>query len=231
MRLLLIEDNVRLGQATTRSLVKAGFAVDLFETVEDGWHAWRSVSYDVVILDIMLGRDSGLDLLAQARGAGLRTPVLMLTALGSVDQRVQGLERGADDYLVKPFAIEELVARLRALGRRPVLAAGLLRFGALEYDQSAREIRVGEGRLVLSRGESVVLERFLRHPDRVVTKAQLGDSLHSLDQDYTDNSIQVHVHRVRRKMADLGADVTIRALRGLGYMAVRLDRGAASAGP
>ncbi len=230
MRLLLIEDNHRLGEATTRSLVKAGFAVDFFETVEDGWHTWRSVSYDVVILDIMLGRDSGLDLLAQARGAGLRTPVLMLTALGSVDQRVQGLERGADDYLVKPFAIEELVARLRALGRRPVLAAGLLRYGALEYDQGAREIRVGETRMALSRGESIVLERFLRHPDRVVTKAQLGDSLHSLDQDYTDNSIQVHVHRVRRKMAELGADVTIRALRGLGYMAVRLDAGAVSAG-
>jgi DNA-binding response OmpR family regulator len=222
MRALLIEDNVRLGEATTRSLVKFGFTVDLFDTFEDGWHAWRSMTYDVVILDIMLGRDSGLDLLAQARGAGLRTPVLMLTALGSVDQRVQGLERGADDYLVKPFAIEELVARLRALGRRPVLAAGLLRYGALEYDQGAREIRVGEARLALSRGESIVLERFLRHPDRVVTKTQLGDSLHSLDQDYTDNSIQVHVHRVRRKMSELGADVTIRALRGLGYMAVRL---------
>jgi len=152
--------------------------------------------------------------------------VLMLTALGSVDQRVQGLERGADDYLVKPFAIEELVARLRALGRRPALTADVLRHGDLEYDQDAREIRVGEARLPLSRGESIVLERFLRHPDRVVTKAQLGDSLHSLEQDYTDNSIQVHVHRVRRKMAELGAEVTIRALRGLGYMAVRLPAGA-----
>lgn len=222
MRALLIEDNVRLGEATTRSLVKAGFTVDLFDTLEDGWHAWRSVTYDVVILDIMLGRENGLDLLAQARAAGLRTPVLMLTALGSVDQRVQGLERGADDYLVKPFAIEELVARLRALGRRPDLTADVLRYGDIEYDQGAREICVGEARLPLSRGESIVLERFLRHPDRVVTKAQLGDSLHSLDQDYTDNSIQVHVHRVRRKMAELGADVTIRALRGLGYMAVRL---------
>jgi two-component system response regulator QseB len=140
------------------------------------------------------------------------------------------LERGTDDYLVKPFAIEELVARLRALGRRPALTADVLRYGDLEYDQGAREISVRATRLPLSRGESIVLERFLRHPDRVVTKAQLGDSLHSLEQDYTDNSIQVHVHRVRRKMADLGADVTIRALRGLGYMAVRLAGGRAGAG-
>lgn len=147
MRVLLIEDNVRLGEATTRSLVKAGFTVDLFDTLEDGWHAWRSVTYDVVILDIMLGRENGLDLLAQARAAGLRTPVLMLTALGSIDQRVQGLERGADDYLIKPFAIEELVARLRALGRRPDLTADVLRYGDIEYDQGAREICVGEARL------------------------------------------------------------------------------------
>ncbi|PLR22666.1 DNA-binding response regulator [Caulobacter zeae] len=228
MRALLIEDNVRLGQATMRSLVKAGFAIDLFETIDDGWHAWRSVAYEAVILDIILGQDSGLDLLAKARAAGLRTPVLMLTALGSVDQRVQGLEQGADDYLVKPFAIEELVARLRALGRRPALtAAGVMRYGRLRYDQSGNEISVGEARSPLSRGESIVLERCLRHPERVVSRSQLGESLHSLDQDYTDNSIQMHVHRVRRKMADLGADVTIRALRGLGYMLVRLEGGAA----
>jgi DNA-binding response OmpR family regulator len=228
MRALLIEDNVRLGQATMRSLVKAGFAIDLFETVDDGWHAWRSVPYEVVILDIILGQESGLDLLSKARAAGLRTPVLMLTALGSIDQRVQGLEQGADDYLVKPFAIEELVARLRALGRRPALtAAGVMRYGRLRYDQSANEISVGEARLALSRGESIVLERCLRHPERVVSRSQLGESLHSLDQDYTDNSIQMHVHRVRRKMTDLGADATIRALRGLGYMLVRLEGGAA----
>jgi DNA-binding response OmpR family regulator len=226
MRALLIEDNVRLGEATVRSLVKAGFIVDLFETLEDGWHAWRSVPYEVVILDIMLGRDSGLDLLVRARAAGLPTPVLLLTAQGGVDQRVRGLEQGADDYLVKPFAIEELVARLRALGRRPALAAaGVLSYGELEYDPGSRTISVGAACLPLSRGESIVLERCLRHPNRVVTKTQLGESLHSLHQDYTDNSIQVHVHRVRRKMADLGADVTIRALRGLGYIAVRLDGG------
>lgn len=227
MRLLFIEDNPRLGEATRRGLVREGFAVDLFETAEDGWHALQVAPYDAVILDIMLGRqggldaESGLDLLVRARAAGIATPVILLTARGSVGERVHGLDAGADDYLVKPFAMEELVARLRALGRRPQpLAEQIIRYGDVVYDVAARELSVGGGRVSLSRGESIVLERFLRAPERVITKTQLGESLHSMDQDYTDNSIHVHVHRVRRKLADLGARVSVRALRGLGYMVV-----------
>jgi len=221
MRVLFIEDNPKLGGATRKSLTSVGIAVDLFESPEDGWHAWQVAPYDAVILDIMLAGENGLDLLARARAAGLATPVLLLTALGSVGERVHGLNAGADDYLVKPFAIEELVARLKALGRRPLpWADPAIRYGDVIYDTASRELSVGDGRAGLSRGESIVLERFLRAPDRVITKDQLGESLHSMEQDYTDNSIQVHVHRVRRKLADLGANVSIRALRGLGYMAV-----------
>jgi len=221
MRVLYIEDNVKLGAITKKSLMQAGFAVDLFETPEDGWHAWKVAFYDVVVLDIMLGRESGLDVLDRARAHGLATPVLLLTALGSVDERVRGLNTGADDYLVKPFAIAELIARMRALGRRPAaIIDAALRFGNVAYDVPGRELSVGEARATLSRGESIVLERFLRAPERIITKDQIGESLHSLEQDYTDNSIQVHVHRVRRKLADLGANVAIRALRGLGYMVV-----------
>lgn len=219
MRVLLIEDNIGLGEAIVRSLSKSGFTLDHFGAVEDGWHAWAGLEYDVVILDIMLGQASGLELLARARAAGLHMPVLLLTALGRIDQRVSGFEAGADDYLVKPFAMEELIARVRALGRRPAIAAsGVIHCGNLIYDTAACEIRVGENRVLLSRGESIVLERLLRRSDRVVTKAELGESLHNLDQDYTDNSIQMHIHRVRRRLADLGAHVTIRALRGLGYI-------------
>jgi DNA-binding response OmpR family regulator len=221
MKVLFIEDNAKLGEATLRSLTRTGFAVDLFDTVEDGWHAWQVAAYDVVVLDIMLGRESGLDLLTRARAAGLSTPVILLTALGSVGERVRGLDSGADDYLVKPFAIEELEARLRALGRRPVpLADVVVSYGDVTYNTGSRELAVGDGQASLSRGESIVLELFLRAPERVITKSQIGESLHSLEQDFTDNSIQVHIHRVRKKMADLGAHVTIRALRGLGYMAM-----------
>lgn len=227
MRVLYIEDNTKLGEATRKSLMREGFAVDLFETPEDGWHAWQVAPYDVAILDIMLARHgeldskSGLDLLARIRATGFSTPVLLLTALGSIGERVRGLDAGADDYLVKPFAIEELVARLKALGRRPLpLAEDMIRYGDVVYDIAAKELRVGQERTSLSRGESIILERFLRAPERVITKAQLGESLHSMEQDYTENSIHVHVHRVRSKLADLGAGVSIRTLRGLGYMAV-----------
>ncbi len=221
MRILFIEDNRKLGDAIKRSLIRSGFAVDLFETAEDGWHVWQVAPYDIVILDVMLSRQSGFDILARARAIGMTTPVIMLTALGSVADRVRGLDIGADDYLVKPFAFEELEARLRALARRPAsLADATLRLGNLVYSTASRELAVGEERVTLSRGESIVLERFLRTPDRVITKVQLGESLHSMEQDFTDNSIQVHVHRVRRRMADLGAQVSIRALRGLGYIAV-----------
>lgn len=231
MKLLFVEDNLKLGEATRRSLTRSGFAVDLFQTPEDGWHAWQLTSYDVAILDIMLARHSdlemlsGLDLLAHARTTGMSTPVLLLTALGSIDQRVRGLDAGADDYLVKPFAMEELIARVRALGRRQApIAEDVIRYGDVVYEIMSRQLCVGDGRIGLSRGESIIIERFLRAPERVITKAQLGESLHSMEQDYTENSIHVHVHRVRGKLADLGASVSIRTLRGLGYMAVDTGR-------
>ena len=193
----------------------------LIENVDHPVVVERQRLGDVVILDIMLAELNGLDLLARLRAAGVATPVLLLTALGSIGERVCGLNTGADDYLVKPFAIEELVARLHALGRRPLpIANSIVRYGDVAYDSASRELSVGDGRTSLSRCESVILERFLRAPDRVITKAQLGESLHSLEEDFTDNSIHVHIHRVRRKLADLGAHVSIRALRGLGYMAV-----------
>lgn len=220
MRVLLVEDNLTLAIATARSLNAAGFAVDAMHTLEDGWHAWQSTAYEAVILDIMLESDSGLDLLARARRKGLKTPVLMLTALSAVDDRVRGLDRGADDYLVKPFAIEELIARLRALGRRPDALLGTsLSLGAAVYDTIGQTLSV-QGRLSpLSRAESIVIERFFRRPEIVISKTQLGEALHSLESEFSENSVHILVHRVRRKLAELGAGVTIHTVRGLGYLA------------
>ena len=227
VKILLVEDNAKLAQATKLSLEKAGFLVEWFRTAEDGWQALSAASFDVMLLDISLEAvpasqiADGLSLLCHVRSAGINTPVLLLTALGSVDDRVLGLNAGADDYLVKPFAIEELIARLKALSRRPALLADdVIRLGNLSYDIPACEIAVGTSRARLSRGECIILERLLRAANRVISKAQLGDSLYSLDQDFTDNSIQLHVFRVRSKLTELGADVSIRTLRGLGYMAV-----------
>lgn len=220
MRVLLVEDNRTLASATARSLTASGFTVDVMHDLEDAWHAWRSTPCEAVVLDIMLGEESGLDLLARARREGLRTPVIFLTALSAVDDRVRGLDRGADDYLVKPFAIEELVARLRALGRRPeAMRDAKLRLGKAVYDASGPSLAVEAERAVLSRAESIVTERFFRAPNVVISKAQLGEALHSSDSEFSENSVQILVHRVRRRLAEMGTGVSIHTIRGLGYLA------------
>lgn len=220
MRVLLVEDNRTLAVATARSLTAEGFAIDVFHDLEDGRHAWRSNPYDAVILDIMLDGESGLDLLARARRDGQKTPVIFLTALSTIDDRVRGLNGGADDYLVKPFAIEELTARLRALGRRPeALHGARLQLGAAVYDTIGQTLTVGDRNTPLSRAESMVLERFFRTPDVVVSKSQLGEALHPLESEYSENSVHILVHRVRKKLSDAQAGVTIHTVRGLGYVA------------
>jgi len=220
MRVLLVEDNKTLAAATARSLNAAGFAADVMNTLEDGWHAWQSSAYEAVILDIMLDGESGLDLLTRARREGLKTPVILLTALSAVDDRVRGLDRGADDYLVKPFAIEELIARLRALGRRPeALLGAKLGLGAAVYDTIGQTLAVNGRQSPLSRAESIVIERFFRRPEIVISKTQLGEALHSLESDYSENSVHILVHRVRKKLSDMDAGVTIHTVRGLGYVA------------
>lgn len=220
MRILLIEDNRLLAKSTARSLTASRFTVDVLHTVADAWEAWNTTPYDAVVLDLMLGGDHGLDLLSQARRAALTTPVLVLTALGEIDDRVRGLDRGADDYLVKPFAIDELIARLRALGRRPEhLVDAILTLGSVQYDVAAQMLSGPKGQVHLSRAESMVIERFFRRSERVVSKAQLGEALHPLEGHYSENSLHILIHRVRRRLAGVGGDVSIQALRGMGYIA------------
>lgn len=221
MRILFAEDDEAVGRATAASLTAAGFAVDLVESREDALHALRSNRYDAAILDIMLTDGSGLGVLSEARRLGLTFPVLLLTALGSLDNRVNGLNAGADDYLVKPFAVDELIARLRALQRR--LSTSLAMALTVEnttFDPVSRMMLVEGEHVALSRAEAIIIEQFMRAFGRVVTKEQLAESIYSFNEEYTENAVEVQVHRVRRKLESSGARPSIKTVRGLGYIMV-----------
>jgi DNA-binding response OmpR family regulator len=221
MRVLFAEDDEAVGRATAASLSAAGFVVDLVESRDDALHALKSHRYDAAVFDILLADGSGLEALAQARRSGLDLPVLLLTALDSVDGRVTGLNAGADDYLVKPFAVDELIARLRALQRRLGTAVTMvLAVENTSFDPISRMLSVDGDHVPLSRAEAIVVERFMRCLGRVVTKEQLAESIYSFNEDYTENAVEVHVHRVRRKLEGSGAIPSIKTVRGLGYIMV-----------
>jgi len=220
LRLLIIEDNQRLCQAIAESLRTQGFAVDTAASASEGLRVWQAADYDAAVLDLMLPDGTGLGALKEMRDRGNMAPVLILTALGTVEDRVRGLDCGADDYLVKPFAMQELVARLRALLRRPGAALGrTLTLGSVRLDTSARVATVAEAYLDLTRSELIVLEALMRNQGRVLSKERLAEYLYDFEQERSTNSVETHVHRLRRKLAAAGADVTLRTLRGLGYLA------------
>lgn len=220
MRLLIVEDNERLCQAVAESMRAQGFAVDTAASATDGLKVWRAADYDAVVLDLMLPDGTGLSVLKEMRDRGDATPVLILTALGAIEDRVRGLDCGADDYLVKPFAMQELIARLRALLRRPGAALGrMLTLGNVQLDTSARIATVIDTPLELTRSELIVLEALLRNQGRVISKERLAECLYDFEQERSANSVETQVHRLRKKLATAGADVSLRTLRGLGYLA------------
>jgi DNA-binding response OmpR family regulator len=216
----LIEDNSRLSQAVVEALHAQGFTVDAACTASEATRVWQSVVYDAAVLDLMLPDGSGLEVLAHMRARGTTTPVLILTALGAIEHRVRGLDDGADDYLIKPFAMQELIARLRALLRRPGAALGrTLTLGNVDLDTSARVVSVDGKPIEMTRSELIVLEALLRNQGRVVSKERIGEMLHDFNQEWSENSVEVQMHRVRKKLTAVGASVSIRSLRGLGYIA------------
>jgi len=224
MRVLLIEDNERLAELVGDGLRPAGFSVDSFGTAADAAAALGTVSYDAAILDLGLPDGDGLTLLKQMRGGGHGLPVLILTARDGVDDRVRGLNAGADDYLLKPFAMEELIARLRALLRRPGQALGItLKCGDLALDTVSREVRVGDAVLAVPRRETDMLEQLLRRAGRVVSKRSLEDGLYAFDDDISSNSVEALISRLRKRLAQSGVPVAVHTLRGIGYMLVETD--------
>jgi DNA-binding response OmpR family regulator len=219
MRLLLIEDNERFATLLKRGLTAAGFVVDILGTAEEASAALRENRFEIVILDLGLPDADGLDVLTEMRRSGDATPVLILTARGSLKDRVNGLGVGADDYLVKPFALEELVARLRALLRRPGnLLGSTLSLGNLSLDTVGRQAFVGGEPVFLSPREVAVLEHLLRRSGRVVGKDLLEKNLYGMAHEVGSNAVEVYVHRLRRRLAELDASVEIHTLRGVGYL-------------
>ena len=217
MRILIVEDDAVLADGLTRSLCQAGYAVD---RVGDGAQADAALSgehYDVAILDLGLPQMDGLEVLRRLRSRKSTLPVLILTARDALDDRVTGLDLGADDYLVKPFDPPELLARIRALLRRGQGGAGNeLHVGTLRFDAAMRYAMAGNQLLELSPRELSLLEALMRSAGRVVGKEQLLERLYAWDQEASGNTIEVLMHRLRKKLDSYG--IVIRTARGLGYM-------------
>src|SRR5262252_6800642 len=210
-----------MSKLVSRALARAGFVVDAFGTCADGREALSFSHYDAAILDLGLPDGDGLTLLAAAKAGGHGIPILVLTARDAVEDRVCGLDAGADDYLIKPFAMAELVARTKALLRRPGGALGTtLKTGNLALDTIGRDLRVDDRILVLPRRETAILEHLMRRAGRVVPKAVLEEKLYGMDDELGSNAIPVHVHHLRRKLLDSGATVEIHTVRGVGYLLV-----------
>jgi DNA-binding response OmpR family regulator len=219
VRLLLIEDNLRLSQSIKSRLEKEFFTVDAFGSMGEGDAALMAISYDAVVLDLGLPDGDGLDLIRAMRDRGDSTPVLILTAREDVTDRVEGLDSGGDDYLSKPFAMEELVARIRALLRRPGGVLGMvLAAGNISFDTKARELRVEGASIPISRREMGVLEQLLRRCEKVVPKDVLEDKLYGFGEEISSNSVEVHISRLRKRLVKANASITIHTLRGIGYL-------------
>jgi len=219
MRLLLVEDNDRLSEFLEKGLADAGFAVDRAGTLVEAAASLDASRFDAVILDLGLPDGDGLSLLKTRRAGGDRTPVLILTAREGVSDRVGGLNAGADDYLAKPFAMEELVARVKALLRRPGAALGVqLTLGNICLDTIGPSFIVDGRPATLTRRELALMEILLRRPGKVISRGAIEEGLYSFNDEVGSNALEVLVSRLRKKLGSLGADVNLHTVRGVGYM-------------
>lgn len=218
MRILVVEDEKSIASFIRQGLSEAGYAVDVAADGCEGLEYALAAEYDVLVLDIMLPQMDGLELIGQLRKRGNKTPALMLTARDTVNDRVRGLDAGADDYLVKPFAFPELLARVRALLRRPPLQTGtVLQVGNLRMDTSTREVRRQDRLIELTPREFAVLEYLMRHPNQVLTRTQIGEHVWDFDFYHESNVIDVYVGYLRRKIEGEGETPLIHTVRGVGY--------------
>lgn len=219
MRILLVEDEPEMASVLRTALHKRGILVDHAATLAAGTSYAGATPYNALVLDRRLPDGDGLALVSSLRAAGNHVPVIMLTARDALDDRVAGLDAGADDYLGKPFAVEELLARLRALLRRPAAAqADELRIAALLFDFTHCEASVAGERLELPRRELLALETLVRRANRTVLRSALERAVFDLNADIQSNALDTHISRLRKKLADTAAGVEICSVRGVGYL-------------
>lgn len=219
MRLLLVEDEPEMVAMLTAALRKQGFVVDAARSLGFAREAIRDTEHDVVVLDRKLPDGDGLDLVPHLRAGDKHTPVIVLSAMGATEDRVAGLDIGADDYLAKPFSLEELLARLRAILRRPTeIRLQPLALSNLSLDLESRQVSVDGTPLELPRRELLVLEALMRRAGRSVTRPVIEEAVFGYDDDIASNTLDAHISRLRRRLSEAGARVDIHAIRGIGYL-------------
>jgi heavy metal response regulator len=218
MRILVIEDEKKVAAFIKRGLEQESYAVDTVYDGIDGQHYAEVNEYDAIILDIMLPGKSGMEVLKDIKAAGVTAPVLLLTARDTVEDRVKGLDLGADDYLTKPFAFEELLARLRVLLRRGAYGAPMLQFGDLSLDPATRKAKRGDTEVELTVKEYALLEYLLRNPDRVLTRTLIAEHVWDQSFDNETNVVDVYINHLRSKVDKDPAKRLIHTVRGVGYV-------------
>jgi DNA-binding response OmpR family regulator len=219
VKVLVIEDSERLQRSLLHGLRRSGFAVDVVGDGEEGLAYAKHGAYDVIVLDLLLPRLDGLELLRRLRGGGSNTHVLILSARDQVEERIRGLQLGADDYLTKPFAFDELVARIRALVRRKFgTKSPVHRVGDVSLDTGSRTVACGEREVALTPSEYSLLEYLVARRGRVVSNGELLDHLHAGDAEASENAVEVLVHQLRRKIGNGEHRDLIRTRRGHGYV-------------
>ncbi|MCF0112052.1 MAG: response regulator transcription factor [Erysipelotrichaceae bacterium] len=220
MRILIVEDEYKLAELMEVRLKKENYSVDIVTNGEDGLYSALTGTYDLIVLDVMLPKKNGFEILSEIRKQQISSKVIMLTALGSLDHKLEGFSEGADDYLTKPFMMEELVARINARLRNTYR----MEVNAIEYEDLKLDLRktsvlctTTKKEIEIMKKELQILEYFMRNPNQVLSKELLYDKVWGFDNDTISNNLEAYVSFVRKKLKAIGSTVTIRAVRGLGY--------------
>ncbi|CCM78966.1 response regulator transcription factor [Rhizobium mesoamericanum] len=219
MRILLIEDSLRLRDLLCETVRSVGWKIDAFATAQEGRLAIEGANYDLLLLDLGLPDEDGIDVLKSLRSAKIQMPVLVLTARSAIDERIAGLDAGADDYLAKPFHNGELIARIRALMRRaPLAAMPTLEFAALQLDIASRRVTCAGGEIALAPSEKDLLELLMRNGGKVVSKAKFEHAFSEFGDERSSNAVELAISRLRKKLEGHPTGSSIETVRGVGYM-------------